>query len=108
MNNIDPSLSVNSRVTVAIENASAKTDVDFGYLFGQAQSESGMRHDAPARTSPACRAAVARLLRAQLSDAAVLSFLEIPENRSVDVIAAVGAATPREPLAFENGDTDVQ
>jgi flagellar biosynthesis protein FlhA len=43
-------------------------------------------------TSPLCRTAVARLLRAQFSDVAVLSFLEIPENKKVDVIAVVGAA----------------
>ena len=43
-------------------------------------------------TSPLCRAAVARLLRAQLTDVAVLSFLEIPENKAVDVIAVVGGA----------------
>lgn len=43
-------------------------------------------------TSPACRAAVSRLLRAQLADVPVLSFLEIPENKSVDVIAVVGGS----------------
>ena len=43
-------------------------------------------------TSPLCRAAVARLLRAQFSDVAVLSFLEIPETKKVDVIAVVGGA----------------
>jgi flagellar biosynthesis protein FlhA len=42
-------------------------------------------------TSPLCRAAIARLLRAQLSDVPVLSFLEIPETRTVDVLAVVGA-----------------
>ncbi|MEY2927721.1 MAG: flagellar biosynthesis protein FlhA [Pseudomonadota bacterium] len=41
-------------------------------------------------TSPVCRAAVARLLRAQLADVPVLSFLEIPETKAVDVIAVVG------------------
>lgn len=45
-------------------------------------------------TSPLCRAAVARLLRSQFSDVAVLSFLEIPETKKVDVIAVVGG-TPR-------------
>jgi len=43
-------------------------------------------------TSPLCRAAVARLLRSQFSDVAVLSFLEIPETKKVDVIAVVGSA----------------
>ncbi|WP_411290174.1 flagellar biosynthesis protein FlhA [Sphingorhabdus sp.] len=41
-------------------------------------------------TSPLCRAAVARLLRSQFSDVAVLSFLEIPETKKVEVIAVVG------------------
>ncbi len=46
-------------------------------------------------TPPGCRAAVARLLRAHLSDVPVLSFLEIPETKAVDVIATVGnEATP--------------
>jgi flagellar biosynthesis protein FlhA len=43
-------------------------------------------------TSPLCRAAVGRLLRSQFSDVVVLSFLEIPENKKVDVIAVVGGA----------------
>jgi flagellar biosynthesis protein FlhA len=44
-------------------------------------------------TSPTCRAAVARLLRAQLSDVPVLSFLEIPETKAVDIIAVVGGSS---------------
>ncbi len=40
-------------------------------------------------TSPLCRAAVARLLRAQLPDVSVLSFLEIPETKTVDIVAVV-------------------
>lgn len=47
-------------------------------------------------TSPLCRAAVARLLRSQFSEVAVLSFLEIPETKKVDVLAVVGG-TPRLP-----------
>jgi flagellar biosynthesis protein FlhA len=42
-------------------------------------------------TAPLCRAPLARLLRSQLPDAPVLSFLEIPESKTVDVIAVVGA-----------------
>jgi flagellar biosynthesis protein FlhA len=51
-------------------------------------------------TSPLCRAPVARLLRAQLSDVPVLSFLEIPESKPVDITAVIGgpAALP-EPLS---------
>jgi len=41
------------RVTNAIANASARTGVDFGYLMGQAQIESGMNANARARTSSA-------------------------------------------------------
>ena len=42
-------------------------------------------------TSPACRAAVSRLVRTQMSDVPVLSFLEIPPARSVDVLVVVGS-----------------
>ncbi len=42
-------------------------------------------------TAPACRAAVSRLVRTQLSDVPVLSFLEIPAARAVDVLAVVGS-----------------
>lgn len=57
-------------------------------------------------TSPMCRAAVARLLRAQLADVPVLSFLEIPETKAVDVIAVVGgqSAAPALPDVPHNGD----
>jgi flagellar biosynthesis protein FlhA len=41
-------------------------------------------------TSPTIRAAVSRLLRGHFPDIPVLSFLEIPETKSVDVIAVVG------------------
>jgi flagellar biosynthesis protein FlhA len=43
-------------------------------------------------TAPACRAAVSRLIRTQLPDVPVLSFLEIPAARTVDVLAIVGTA----------------
>jgi flagellar biosynthesis protein FlhA len=57
-------------------------------------------------TSPVCRAAIARLLRAQLADVPVLSFLEIPETKAVDVIAVVGGTniTPALPNVPQNGD----
>jgi flagellar biosynthesis protein FlhA len=55
-------------------------------------------------TSPLCRAAVARLLRAQFSDVAVLSFLEIPETKKVDVIAVVGGQSRLTELADEIGE----
>jgi flagellar biosynthesis protein FlhA len=42
-------------------------------------------------TSPLCRAALSRLLRTQLPDIPVLSFLEIPEAKPVDVIAMIGS-----------------
>ena len=40
--------------------------------------------------SPACRPALSRLLRAQFADVAVLSFLEIPDNKPVEIIATIG------------------
>lgn len=55
-------------------------------------------------TSPLCRAAVARLLRAQFSDVAVLSFLEIPETKKVDVIAVVGGQTRLADASQEVGE----
>jgi flagellar biosynthesis protein FlhA len=56
-------------------------------------------------TSPICRAAVARLLRAQFADVAVLSFLDIPETKAVDVIATIGGK--REPaLLTESSSTE--
>lgn len=42
-----------TRVRAAIAAASARSGVDFGYLFNQAQAESGLRPDAQARTSSA-------------------------------------------------------
>jgi hypothetical protein len=57
-NRIEPSMSiaaVNNRagVQTAIAAASRKTGIDFNYLLGQAQVESGMRADARAGTSSA-------------------------------------------------------
>ena len=43
-------------------------------------------------TAPSTRAPLARLLRPHLSDAAVLSYLEIPDAKAVDVVAVVGRA----------------
>lgn len=55
-------------------------------------------------TSPLCRAAVARLLRAHFNDVTVLSFLEIPENKKVDVLAVVGAEPTLADTAEEIGE----
>ena len=41
-------------------------------------------------TSPSVRPALARLLRPHLPETAVLSFLEIPDAKAVDVVAVVG------------------
>ena len=41
-------------------------------------------------TSPTARPALARLLRPHLPETAVLSFLEIPDAKAVDVVAVVG------------------
>ncbi|SFS12853.1 flagellar biosynthesis protein FlhA [Sphingomonas jatrophae] len=43
-------------------------------------------------TSPAARRPLARLLRPHLADAPVLSFLEIPDGKGVEVVAVVGGA----------------
>lgn len=48
-----PSIAARANVTTAIAAASQKTGVDFNYLLGQAQVESGMRSNARARTSSA-------------------------------------------------------
>lgn len=56
-------------------------------------------------TSPLCRAAVARLLRAQFSEVAVLSFLEIPETKKVDVIAVVGGQPVLADASEETGES---
>ena len=48
-----PSIGARTTVTTAIATASQKTGIDFNYLLGQAQVESGMRADARARTSSA-------------------------------------------------------
>jgi flagellar biosynthesis protein FlhA len=55
-------------------------------------------------TSPVCRAAVARLLRAHMADVPVLSFLEIPETKSVDVAAVVAGQPQHDALAFSQTD----
>lgn len=47
------SIGARANVTTAIAMASQKTGIDFNYLLGQAQVESGMRADARARTSSA-------------------------------------------------------
>jgi flagellar biosynthesis protein FlhA len=57
-------------------------------------------------TAPACRAAVSRLVRTQFSDVPVLSFLEIPATRAVDVIAVVGSDDHEPALAALPSPTD--
>ncbi|MDB5689657.1 MAG: flhA, partial [Sphingomonas bacterium] len=57
-------------------------------------------------TSPIARRALARLLRPHLADAPVLSFLEIPDGKPVEVVAVVGGTaqaaipTPNAELAY--------
>ena len=50
---VNPITSRANSVTAAIRRAAEATGVDFGYLLGQAQVESGLRADAHARTSSA-------------------------------------------------------
>lgn len=59
-------------------------------------------------THPACRAAVSRLLRANLSNIPVLSFLEIPENRQVEIMAVIGADTEMPALPGPNVSDDAE
>lgn len=56
-------------------------------------------------TAPECRAAVSRLLRAQIADLPVLSFLEIPETKAVDVLAVVGGKQGLPALTQRDHDT---
>ncbi len=61
-------------------------------------------------TAPGCRAAVARLVRTHMPDVPVLSFLEIPAARAVDVLAIVGneetpaSVAPLPSPALQTGD----
>ncbi|HEU4961044.1 MAG TPA: lytic transglycosylase domain-containing protein [Sphingomonas sp.] len=50
---VNPITSATNGVTAAIQRAARATGVDFSYLLGQAQVESGLRPDAHARTSSA-------------------------------------------------------
>jgi flagellar biosynthesis protein FlhA len=52
-------------------------------------------------TSPIARRALSRLLAAHLADAPVLSFLEIPDGKPVDVVAVVGGSVNRALLGAE-------
>ena len=52
-------------------------------------------------TSPLARRALGRLLKPHLADAPVLSFLEIPDGKGVEVVAVVGGAAARPPLAAQ-------
>ena len=45
-------------------------------------------------TSPVARPALSRLLRPHLHDAPVLSFLEIPDSKPVEVVAVIGSDQP--------------
>ena len=52
-------------------------------------------------TSPASRRALSRLLGPHLPDAPVLSFLEIPDGKPVEVVAVVGGEAERPLLESE-------
>ena len=85
-------------------NASWPFDPDLAARIVSAVSEAVQPQLMAARsfaivTSPICRAALSRLLRAQLSEIPVLSFLEIPETKPVEVIAMIGAQRPQAALA---------
>lgn len=46
-------------------------------------------------TSPICRSALSRLVRATFPDVAVISYLEIPANKATEIVATIGAELPR-------------
>ncbi|WP_114954177.1 flagellar biosynthesis protein FlhA [Sphingosinicella terrae] len=52
-------------------------------------------------TSPVARRALARLLAPHMPDVPVLSFLEIPDGKAVEVVAVVGGETHQPMLASE-------
>ncbi len=52
-------------------------------------------------TAPACRPALARLLRGSAVDLPVLSFLEIPDAKAVDVVATIGGQTAPHTITTE-------
>jgi flagellar biosynthesis protein FlhA len=52
-------------------------------------------------TTPAGRLVLARLLRPHCPDLAVLSFLEVPDDRAVEIIAVVGGTEPELALSHD-------
>ncbi len=71
---VEPALA--SRIVAAVSEAAAP-------LVGEAKRFAIV-------TSPIARRALGRLLRPHLADAPVLSFLEIPDGKPVEVVAVVG------------------
>jgi flagellar biosynthesis protein FlhA len=72
---IEPALA--SRIVASVSEAA-------GPLIGEARRFAIV-------TSPIARRALARLLRPHIADAPVLSFLEIPDGKAVEVVAVVGS-----------------
>jgi len=68
-----------NRVVAAVSAAAAP-------LIGQAQQFAVV-------TSPIARRALSRLLRPHLADVPILSFLEIPDGKPVEVVAVVGGTS---------------
>jgi flagellar biosynthesis protein FlhA len=76
---IEPALA--SRIVAAVGEAA-------GPLMGEARRFAVV-------TSPIARRALARLLRPHINDSPVLSFLEIPDGKPVEVVAVVGGQAPQ-------------
>ena len=76
---IEPALA--GRIVAAVSDAAAP-------LVGEAKRFAIV-------TSPIARRALGRLLRPHLPDAPVLSFLEIPDGKAVEVVAVVGGHAPQ-------------
>jgi flagellar biosynthesis protein FlhA len=75
---IEPALA--NRIVEAVMNAARP-------IMGQARSFAIV-------TSPVARRALARLFRPHLPETPVLSFLEIPDSKPVEVVAVVGGEAP--------------
>ncbi len=73
---IDPALS--ARIIAALRDGIAQAIASHG--------------QAALITAPASRPVIARMVRPHLPDLAVLSYLELPENKAVEVVATVGGA----------------
>jgi flagellar biosynthesis protein FlhA len=88
------------------KEASHPIEPNLGQRIVQAIGEAAGSYLAEARriavvTSPVARRTLARLLAPHIPDVPVLSFLEIPDGKPVDVVAVVGGAVNKALLGSE-------